>query len=238
MFKSICLSFISVYASLSFADPSAQTWPESLRQETSQLMRMEMKQDCRTTSFDELPMLDCIYRTAGPDKRTAQVLLVDVPQAKWMDWIGNACARIGKANASCHRQVVQQIRTQSGGQIPWSGIIYEDIKPKDGKNEAYCFRTGVSVAVTGLQRWLTRPLTAEEVRLCRESQEIIFVGVFPRPISLSLNDYSKATGKSGFLASPGVGNTKWLAEIRSVLKASMKSDQNLFINEWAKKYVK
>jgi hypothetical protein len=222
----------------SFAEPEILTWPPALRQVTSRLMKMEMKQNCRTTMADELPLLDCSYRTAPPNSRSAQVLLVDIPQTKWMDWVGNACARINKNNSNCYKKVIDQIRGQSGGQIPWSGIVYEDIKPKDGRNEAYCFRYGVSVAVKGLQRWLTRPLTEEEVRLCKESQDIIFVGVFPRPISFSLSDYTAATGKSGFLASPGVGNTLWLAEIRSVLKTSMNSKENLFINEWAKNYVK
>jgi hypothetical protein len=220
------------------AATEARSWPSSLKQETDRLMKMEMKQKCSPTKFDDLPVLNCIYRTASPQSRTAQVLLVDIPQSKWMDWIGHACSLVQVTKNTCYKKVVDQIRKQSGGQIPWAGIVYEDIKPRDGKNEAYCFRYGISVAVTGLTRWLTRPLTNNEVRLCFESDDVVFVGVFPRPISFSLSDYIEVTGKNGFWDSPGVGNKKWLEEIRAVLKDSMNSDQNVFINEWTKKYVK
>lgn len=229
---------ISVNTHAKFEVNNRQVWPESLKQATSLLMKMEMKQNCKRVTVDQMPMLDCEYQTSYPDRKWGKVLLLDISQEKWMSWIGNACAAISQNNKKCYDAVVQRIRHQSGGQIPWQGIVFEDIKPRDGVNEMYCFRHGISIAIHGLPRWLTRQPTAQEIRLCYEGLDIYFVGKMPRPISLTVQEFQTMTGEKGMADSKGEGTLLWLSRISEVLQLSMQDPRNLFIDLWVRKYVR
>ena len=216
-----------------------QKWPESLALMTKQLLRMEMKQNCHSTVIEGMNMLDCQYRTGGPGQTVnGRVVLMDVTQDMWMNWIGNACQKLTHVDSeSCYKTVIDRILQQSGGQIPWRGNVYEDQTPTDGKFEAYCFRDGIGIGVTGLDRWMARDVTPEESRLCLESQDVIRVGLYPRPIGLSVDEYARSSrGKAinAYLNPDGKGNKAWLEEVRKTLKEAYHSDENFFITEWAR----
>jgi hypothetical protein len=217
-----------------------ETWPPSLVAAAQRLMVMEMKQDCKPLEEDGLRLLDCQYSTSKPDKKYGRVVLFDISLEQWMSWIWTACEKINQSNSNCYKKVSAQIRAQSGGQIPWRGVIYEDIKPKNGVNEMYCFRYGISVAIQGLTRWLTRQPTEEEIKTCFEASDdlIYFVGKFPRPISLSVSDFQKMTGETGMTDSNGESTMLWLKRIAQILPQGIGDENLLFIDLWTKLNVK
>lgn len=221
-------------------EPATREWPESLVQATKILMKMEMKQTC--TSFQEngIPLLNCEYWTGKPDRKFGRVILFDVSQEQWMSWIYNACNAIGKANSKCYNQVANQIFTQSGGQIAWRGIVYENLRGGDSLNEMYCFRNGISVAMKGLERWMTRQPTSDDIKKCFEEPDssLYFVGKFPRPISLNVNDYQRLTGEKGLADKNGEGTVAWLVRIGEILPVGMGASNLKFIDMWTKLNVK
>lgn len=216
------------------------SWPASLITAAKPLMNMEMKQNCRSFEEDEVKLLDCQFTTAKPDKKYGRVILFDISLEQWMSWIWSACHKINQTNSNCYQKTANQIRIQSGGQIPWRGVIYEDIKPQNGVNEMYCFRYGVSVAIKGLPRWLTRQPTEQEIRTCFEADndQIYFIGQFPRPISLSVKDYQKMTGEKGLTDSTGASTLQWLERISQILPEGMDEENLLFVDLWAKLNIK
>ena len=217
-----------------------QTWPASLVAAAKPLMKMEMKQNCRAFEEDGLKLLDCQFSTSSSDKKYGRVILFDISLEQWMSWIWTACQKINQTNSNCYQKISARIKHQSGGQIPWRGIIYEDIKPKNGINEMYCFRNGISVAIHGLTRWLTRQPTADEIKTCFEAPDdrIYFVGQFPRPISLPVSDFQRMTGEKGMIDSNGESTLLWLHRISEILGDSMNNENNLFIDLWAQLNVK
>lgn len=221
-------------------EPATRDWPPSLVNATKILMRMEMKQRC--TSFQEngVPLLNCEYYSGKPDRKFGRVILFDVSQEQWMSWIFHACNAIGKANDKCYSQVATQIFRQSGGQIAWRGIVYENLRGGDSLNEMYCFRNGISVAMKGLERWMTRQPTSDDIKTCFEApdSEIYFVGKFPRPISLNVNDFQRMTGEKGLAAPNGNGTLAWLTRIGQILPVGMGSNSLQFIDLWTKLNIK
>lgn len=213
-------------------------WPESLVRATKALMKMEMKQKCKSYQENGLPLLDCEYWTSKSDRKYGRAILFDVSQEQWMSWIWSACSDIGKADAACFQAVARQIQGQSGGQIVWRGIVYEDIKPRNGVNEMYCFRQGISVAIRGLERWMTRQPTSAEIQTCFESEDIYFVGKYPRPISLAVEDWQRMTGEKGLVDSNGQSTMLWLQRISQVLPAGMGQQHLAFIDLWTRLNIK
>jgi hypothetical protein len=219
---------------------SAASWPELLKTETAKLMKMEMKQDCKSEVVENIPVLRCFYKTSEKLPKKARVTLIDISQERWMNWIGNACNKVKSKVPHlnlCYIATVKQIRTQSGGQIPWTGLVYEDMKQPAGL-EAYCFRNGISIRMDGWKKWSTHQLSEDEMNLCETSDKINFIGHYPRPISFSIDEYIKLHGNKNFKENDGTNTVIWLEEVETILMNSFANDENAFINYWVEANVK
>lgn len=205
-------------------------WPDSLAKATSKLMTFRRDENCRPLIVNAMRLIDCTQK-AGTKRATTRLL--DVSQSRWMSWIGNACLKQKTVSQSaCHNAVVRKIFLQSQGKIPWSGIIFEDIDPADGRTEAYCFRYGISVALSDFPKLMTYQPTQSHDYNCKYSTQLVTVGRYPRPISLHVSTYMKRSGLEGMTNAEGKGNSRWLNEIKNVLTTSMNSTENRFINYW------
>ena len=219
---------------------TAAPWPELLKTETAKLMKMEMKQDCKSEVVENIPVLKCFYKTSEKVPKKARVTLIDVSQERWMNWIGNACNKVKSKVPNlnlCYVATVKQIREQSGGQIPWAGLVYEDMQLPVGL-EVYCFRKGISIRMDGWKKWSTHQLSEEEMNLCETSDKINFVGQYPRPISFGVDEYIQLQGSKSFKDKAGANTVNWLKEIETVLIKSFSSGENAFINYWVQANIK
>lgn len=160
------------------------------------------------------------------------VILLDPTPAKLSAWILNACetVRPNEVKAACAERVFQQIKDQSGGQFPVSGIVYEDILPQDGIYEAYGFADGVTSVLKGIKYRRTTAFSSQELeaaitaiptRTASERAPARVVGVTRKEYLLSYPE-AKVTGLG------------WLNVVREEYKKAMNGDRNVLIEAWLK----
>ena len=127
------------------------------------------------------------------------------------------------------RKLFKHIISQSGGQFPVAGGVYEDMEG-DGFMKAYCFRDGVTVRVDGVEHRTTAPLTEAELDAALHGR-VTRVYTYARIASTSPNDYKAAGG------TVGVGdNTErkpaWLDVVRGATVRAWRTGQNDLIAAW------
>lgn len=163
-------------------------------------------------------------------KKTGLVILLDPTPRTLSTWIINACAAVRPAEKSeaCAKRLFHRILDQSGGQFPISGIVYEDLIPADGVQEAYGFVNGVTTILKGVQHRRTEPFSDAELQavLSAEPVKTASDSAYARIVGVSRAEYAARF--------PAVDVTalKWLAVVREEHQKAMKSDRNALIEAW------
>lgn len=164
--------------------------------------------------------------------KSADVVLLDPSAEQIARWIVSALVEVrGSYDADAGRKIFQHILAQSGGQFPVRGIVYEDILPADGKNEIFCFRDGVTVAIEGVPQRGTEPLTDVQRKASLEGAATR-VYRFARIQSTSPEMWIAAGGPKDVLGPDGKPTPVWLDEVRRAYQAAWMSDRNPLLTAW------
>jgi hypothetical protein len=197
-----------------------------------------MEQECQPVSvpgWEGFETQKCTYRVkdrpAGTSK-AATVVMLNPSALKLSEWIMNACKNVlpDRDRQACAQRVFGHVLSQSGGQFPVAGVVYEDILPADGINEAYGFRDGVTGIIGGFPHRATQPLTQEQTEraLSAPVSRTASRSAYARPIGVARNEYLNAH--------PGavVANLDWLTTVRTEYQRAWRSDRNALIEAWLK----
>lgn len=165
-------------------------------------------------------------------RKQGLVVMLNPSALQLSRWILGACARVRPAEPArdCARRVFSRVISQSGGQFPIAGVVYEDILPEDGVMEAYGFRHGVTVILEGLNHRATAPLSGQQLAdsLQARAKATASQAGPARIVGTTRAQYLKAF--------PGaqVAGLSWLAVVAEEHKAAMRSDQHRLIDAWLK----
>lgn len=197
-----------------------------------------MEQDCQPVSvpgWDGYDTQKCTYRVkdrVGGISKAATVIMLNPSALKLSEWIINACKNILPSHdlKGCTRRVFGHVLSQSGAQYPVAGVVYEDIIPADGINEAYGFRDGVTCIINDFSHRATQPLTQEqsERAIAGPVLRTASQSAYARPIGVTRSEYLKAN--------PGatVAGLDWLETVRTEYQRAWRSDRNALIEAWLK----
>ncbi len=183
--------------------------------------------------------------------KTSSVILLKISDSIMSQWMTNTCMEINKPNLNCIKILTQQIITQSGGQYPVRGIVYEDIlkyhadyKKKiyaaDGFYEPFCFRDGLTVMLDTFRRNSIELLTEQQKQSCfigPLSQDAEKVGLYARINGTSSLDYQKRSNEN-FKVIHTVGGAilsteNWLTISRTETQAAIRTGANRLMTIWA-----
>lgn len=199
-----------------------------------------MEQNCEPATYagyDGLPLVKCSYtvRDGGGLRKTATVIMLNPTVEQIARWVVHACLQVkGSAEPLYTDKLFNQILTQSGGQFPVAGIVFEDILPADGVNEIYCFRDGVTIRVDGVpHRGTSQPTGAEITKSLTGEVQSSFV--YARLQGTTREQY-RANGGTVDVGTSAVGQRKlsWLAVSRDSYKAAWGRDRNELMIAWAR----
>jgi hypothetical protein len=169
-------------------------------------------------------------RSTGTTK-TAAVIMLNPDARQLARWIVTACLEAkGSMNEAYTRKLADRIISQSGGQFPIRGIVYEDILPANGIYEIYCFMDGVTVKINGVDhRSEKQPTPAQMAKALNAGPaDVSWVGAYARIQSTTREDYRKAGGKED---TAGAG---WLEINRKLYQQAWGADRNELMIAWAK----
>jgi hypothetical protein len=196
-----------------------------------------MEGACKDASYpgwEGLPLERCRY--AVPERggrKYAEVIMLNPSKKKLRRWIDNACrAALGEADATCRDRLRQRVLVQSGGQFPVAGIVLEDIRPTDGRYEAYCFRHGVTVEVEGFPHASTDPPTESTLAACLEGR-VTRPRTFARLAGTAPSEY-RAHGGSVDVGTDAHPTMAWLDVSRELYVKAWRSKHNELMEAWAK----
>ncbi len=187
--------------------------------------------------YEGLPTLLCEYSVT--DKKTsitksAPVVLLNPPPEMLAGWIVDACIQAsGTFVLDDARKFFNHVISQSGGQFPVAGVVYEDMEG-DGLMKAYCFRDGVTVRVDGMVHRTTAPLTIAE-REASLRGPVNRVYTYARIASTSPNDY-KAAGGTVDVGDNQERKLAWLEVVRDAYTKAWKTGRNDLFVQWLKNH--
>lgn len=183
--------------------------------------------------WPDLPTQRCRYPVT--DKKTGVakiglVVMLNPSPLKLSTWVVNACQFVDPTHplATCAHWVMWQVLRQSGGQFPIAGIVYEDLLPADGINEAYGFRDGVTTVLTGVKHRATEPLSSEELEAAITAQPLRTASQagFARIIGVTRAEFLQANPTAQ------VNGLEWLTTVRQAYQTAWTSDRNALIEAW------
>ena len=197
-----------------------------------------MEKNCRPVTwpgYEGFPTQQCEYtvtdRASGTTKTVDVVMLNPSPEMV-ATWIVNACVETsGALVLDDARALYRHVISQSGGQFPVAGVVYEDMEG-DGYMKAYCFRDGVTVRVEGVEHRTTAPLTAAE-REASLRGPVTRVYTYARIASTSPNDY-KAAGGTVDVGTNQDRKPAWLQVVRAAWLRAWLTGHNDLFTAWAK----
>jgi len=219
------------------ADLARELGPR-LRQ--SRYMESGEGRDVVVAGWEGFPTRRYTYSVKDKDGtiKSADVILLDPSAEQIARWIVSALVEVtGGYDAPRGREIFRHILAQSGGQFPVAGVVYEDILPADGRNEIYCFRDGVTVAIAGVPHRGTDPLTPQQLAASVDGK-ITRVYTYARIASTSPQMWMTAGGSKDVLGADGKPTEKWLAAVRSAYQAAWTSDRNELLVAWVRANVK
>jgi len=197
-----------------------------------------MEHNCQPVSisgWEGFETQKCTYSVrdiATGNSKSATVVLLDPSALKLSEWIINACKNVtpGHNLKSCAQRLFRRVLSQSGGQYPVAGVVYEDIIPEDGINEAYGFRNGVTMIIEKFPHRATVSLTQEQAERALSGLALRTAShaAYARPIGVTRAEYLKANPGSA------VANLDWLSTVRTEYQRAWKSDHNFLIDAWLK----
>jgi hypothetical protein len=161
----------------------------------------------------------------------ASVIMLNPDARQLARWIVTACLEVrGSAETNYTRKLADQVMSQSGGQFPVRGIVYEDILPANGIHEIFCFLDGVTVKIKGVEHRSEKQPSEEqlEVALKATKADVTWVGKYARIQSTTREEYQKAGG------SENVEGIAWLEVTRTLYQKAWNADRNELMIAWAK----
>lgn len=167
--------------------------------------------------------------TTGRTK-SGLVVLLDPSALQLSAWLLSACRTVRPQQplAECVDRLFRRVIAQSGGQFPVAGIVYEDLIPQDGVYEAYGFRNGVTVRLSGVTHRDTEPMRDEQL-----------VAALSAPVLSTITESAPAriagvTRAEYANAHPGVAvdGLQWLAVVAMEHRRAMRSDRNGLLEAW------
>lgn len=166
--------------------------------------------------------------------KTASVIMLNPDARRLARWIVTACSEAkGSVDEALTGKLANHILSQSGGQFPIRGIVYEDILPANGLYEVYCFMDGVTVKINGVDHRSETQPSPEQMQkaLSAVGADVTWVGKYARIQSATREDYRKAGGKED------VEGAAWLNVSRRLYQEAWKSDRNELMIAWAKAHL-
>ncbi len=192
-----------------------------------------MAQSCKSVShpgYEGLAVKRCRYQVA--DGKQAEVIMLNPSAKRLARWIAASCTAVAqRLTRRCVDFLLERIVMHSGAQFPVAGIVMEDIRPRDGVFEAYCFRDGIKIAAAGFHNGTTKVLSDADIRACMLS-EVRRVFLFARLAGTLPEEYRAYGGKLA------VGTSKtptaaWLTASRSSYRKAWASGHDFFLSAWA-----
>ncbi len=196
-------------------------------------MESKTPKDAVVPGWEGFPTKRHTYSVTDQDGtvKTADVVMLNPTAERIARWIVSGLTEVKGAYAAEEgRKVFKHILSQSGGQFPVAGVVYEDIIPADGRNEVYCFRDGVTVAVEGGEHRTTLPLTPAEIEASMKGP-VQRVFTYARIQGTSPKQFIMAGGPAEILDA-GKPTTKWLDEVRAAYQEAWTSDRNRLLVAW------
>jgi hypothetical protein len=197
-----------------------------------------MEENCAAATYpgwDGFPLQRCRYTVRNRDgtRRTGTVILLNGTPRQLARWVVHTCREVkGNTGARCTGRLARHIIGQSGAQFPVAGIVYEDILPSDGRQEAYVFRDGVTVGVRGFEHRMTRPPTAAEVDSALTGT-VLRSFRFARIQSTTREQY-RANGGTDDVGTDSDRKLRWLRTVREAYQAAWDQDRNELMIAWAR----
>lgn len=195
---------------------------------------MEMNcENVEVSGWEGFATKRCNYEIT--DKKTGNqkkglVILLNPTALQLSNWSINACLNVRpqEPRSECVERVISRIINQSGGQFPISGIVYEDLIPKDGIQESYGFRNGVTVRLAGLAHRDTAPLSPDQLKASLTADVVSTVSeeAPARIIGITRAQYHAANSEAN------VKGLNWISVVKEQYKLAMKSDRNHLIESW------
>lgn len=162
------------------------------------------------------------------DGKTAKVIMCNADANRLARWVVSACLEVKQsADSQWTDRLAKHIISQSGGQFPVAGIVYENM---DGQGNAiYVFRNGVTCTIAAVANGTRRQVTDAEQSAALDPQTpLVKAGKYAR-VSSTLREEYKVAG--GILPTE---NLAWPNAVRKEYQAALNSDRNLLVVAWAK----
>ena len=167
-------------------------------------------------------------------KKLADVVLLDPTPEQLATWIVSAVREVnGGDDDALAKKAFANVIGQSGGQFPIAGVVYEDILPADGVNEAYCFRDGVTVGVEGVKHRATDALSPAEIE-ASISGKVTRSFTYARVQSTSPQQYVAIGGDANVVGPDGKATLQWPLAVRREYQLAWRSERNALMVAWVK----
>ena len=204
---------------------------ESVRQAFALYMEKNCTLERTHAKWEGFPLKYCTYSVTDQngDIKSASVFLLNPDSSKAAGWIKTACSTKEK-KILCYKKVIKQINISSGFQFPVAGVVYEDLIPKDGVFEAYCFRDGVTTIVDGFEHRNTNVLNSREVENCISGVAYSAL-TFARIHGGTREEYTKSGGKVN-VGSSSERRLVWLDVVRKSYQDAWNSNSYELLNAW------
>lgn len=193
-----------------------------------------MEQNCVSTSvngWDGYPLMRCQYEVSNSDRSTrkAAIVMLNPGPERLAGWIFSTCETVSRDTVFCRWGLFKHILSQSGGQFPVTGIVYEDIIPGDGEFETYAFRNGVTVRLSKLAHRSVEPLSEEQIAVSLDPDAgVERVFRFGRIASTTQEQVISLYGGGGILE----GET-WSDAVGRLYKEAWNAPENRLLTAWA-----
>ncbi len=227
--------------------------PEVVQHAVTVLKPMVGRDGCRPAERPGWPsgmVMRCVYvaRDRVGDRRTFRtaVWLADPTPARAAAWAWAACLKAQpETPAPCAKAALDRMKLiASAAHFPVAGVYYEDIDPKDGREEAYFFRDGATTRLEGFEllngtRW---PAEGEDgVRLADQVAAAAVKSMrtgMARPVAVTPGEYLEASGDRAVPASTGTPEAAlaWAAIVRNLtivaLTGPEEGSHNPLVTAW------
>jgi len=180
----------------------------------------------------------CVYTVTDTlkngTKRTkkAIVYLANPTAAQVLAWLRSACAIAQPAAVdACVRKQAKAIRGASGAQFPVAGLVWEDLSG-DKIQEAYIFRNGVTVRISGLANGSTDPVATDAALEALASAQTVTgvkaTGGYARILSTARDAFRDHTGRTDIPVgkSDAASALAWSDVVGSTYRAALSVPSN------------
>lgn len=213
--------------------------------------------------WDKSQLTICTYKVTDCNKNSnkkcdketkyGKVILANITAQDLLNWVETGCKeKLHNYNSSaiqtCTEKFSNRIKSQSGGQFPVLGVVWEDMYPvssasgicssghcPDGIFEKYFFRNGVTLRSTIFENGSTARLTDEQLKSGINGDDNWISGgksAYARPIGTSRDMFSKCVGfqdwKQDIFQDPELA-LKWSDKVGEITRESIGKPENFLV---------